>query len=228
MVHGMQPGGCAWIGVMERSPKMTSADLAEANPLNGRRCEHLWLRDIGASGVYLYRERKKDDDGCYPVRVEEQQTPLDKTEWLNRPKNFAVLKPERTEKMKFGMRETSFNLTSNKCFDAAEADATKYVKARPVIGMTHKVDTSPTHEPPTAATIHRDHGITAETEETGEKPIRVVIHLHIDERTYPNGVYVDDSKITVKVEDSTIEVGEPWITFTNHFRMKKRALLPAI
>jgi hypothetical protein len=226
MVHGMQPGGCAWIGVMERSSMMNPGDLGEANPLNGRRCEHLWLRDIGASGVYLYRNRQKDDDGCYPVRVEEQQTPLDKTEWLNRPKNFAVLKPERTQKMGFGMRETSFNFTSKDCFGAAEADATKYVKDRPVIGMTHRMDNSPKHEPPTTATIPH-HGLP-EMEESGEKPIRVVIHLHIDERTYPNGVYVDDSKITIKIEDSTIEVGEPWITFTNHFRMKKRALLPAI
>jgi hypothetical protein len=227
MVHGMQPGSTCWIGVMERSSMMNPGDLGEANPLNGRRCEHLWLRDIGASGVYLYRDRKKDEDGCYPVRVEEQQTPLDKTEWLNRPKNFAVLKPVQTQRMDFGMRQTSFNLTSKDCFDAAEAEATKYVKQRPVVGMTHHVDNSPTHEPPTAATIHRDHGVAA-TEEVGEEPIRVVIHLHIDERTYPNGQYVDDSRVTVKIEDKKIQVGEPWITFSNHFRMKKRPLLPAI
>jgi hypothetical protein len=226
MIHGMQPGSLCWVGIMERSSMMNPGDLAEANPLNGRRCEHLWLRDIGASGVYLYRDRKKDADGCYPVRVEEQQTPLDKTEWLNRPKNFAVLRPERTQRMAFGMRETSFNLTSAKCFDAAEANHSKYVKERPVIGSTHKGDHSPAHEPPTMATVVRDHGTGKE--EIEEKPIRVVVHLHIDERTYPNGAYVDDSKVTIKIEDTTIDVGEPWITFSNHFRMKKRPLLPAM
>merc|ERR1719261_322634 len=92
--------------------------------------------------------------------------------------------------------------------------------------MTHKVDKG--QEPPTTATVLRDHGLAVETDDTEEKPIRCVIHLHIDERTYPNGAYVDDSKITIKIEDTTIDVGEPWITFSNHFRMKKRPLLPAI
>lgn len=206
-LHGMQPGGTAWIGVIERSNLMHPNDLAEANPLGGRRCEHLWMRDIGAAGVYLHRDRQRNEEGRYVVRCQPQQTPSVNGEFEERPKDFAKIKEKfsrDTQTLHFGARETHIAFTAPTCFSAAEEDPATYVRDRPAIGSTALPDGT-------------------------EAPIRVFVLLHIDERTYPNGTYVDESTVTIKVEDTSIEPpGDPFQTFEMPFRMKKRALLPCV
>jgi len=245
----MQPGGSVWIGVIERSSATNPADFAEANPLGGRRNEHLWLRGIGAAGVYLHRDDQKRDaegnvvpkmarmvdadgnvvldanrnprllkdkdgnfvpsPGYFRVTAQPQQSPGLNGEFQERPKNFAVIgrKPKKSTTFAFGANDTHLELgfADDTCFAAAEDTPETYVRERPVLGTT-----------------------AGETEPM-EGPIKVIVMLHIDERTYPNGTYVDESTVTIKVEDRSIAPpNEPFQTFEMPFRMKMRALLPCV
>lgn len=194
VVRGMQPNGVAWIGLMERSPEMIPSDLAEANPLQGRRFAHLHLRDIGAAGIYMRRDREPNENGFYPVRVYGQQTPSPTEE--PRPQGSAELIPERTTVLAFGGREVHVEFGADRCTGAAAADPqAEYVAARPEV-------------------------------QPESETIEVRVHVHVDERTHPNGQWVDESEVVFKVQDTASPEG--FVTITLPMRLKKRALYPCV